>query len=102
MAHLNGRAACSKWLELPKSMCSGRMQPCDFLVERPNKNSLPGVAVLRNHFSSYQSALVQCTNMIALELRCRGLGRLGGAEPHTPVSGFIHPGILVDLTSALG
>ena len=53
----------SIWLELPKSMCSGRMQTCRFLVERPNKNSLPGVAVLQNHFSSYQSALVQCNNI---------------------------------------
>ena len=34
--------------------------------------------------------------LIALELRCRGFGRLGGAEPRTLVSGSIHPGILVD------
>ena len=38
---------------------------------------------------------------IDFEVRCRGFGRLGGAEPHTPVSGFIHPGILVHWTSAL-
>ena len=39
--------------------------------------------------------------LIALEVRCRGFGRLGGAEPRTLVSGFIHPGILVHWTSAL-
>ena len=47
------------WLELPISMCTGRIGA----AERPNKNSLPGVAVLQNHFSSCQSALVQCTNI---------------------------------------
>ena len=35
-------------------------------LERPNKKLAcfqGGVAVLQNHFSSYQSALVQCTNI---------------------------------------
>ena len=39
--------------------------------------------------------------VIDFEVRCRGFGRLGGAEPCTLVSGFIHPGILVHWTSAL-
>ena len=50
------------WLELPHSMYPERIGA----AERPNKKlaSRGGhLAVLRNHFSSYQSALVQCTNI---------------------------------------
>ena len=50
------------WLELPHSMYPERIGA----AERPNKKLASrggGVTTLRNHFSSYQSALVQCTNI---------------------------------------
>ena len=52
----------SIWLELPHSMYPERIGA----AERPNKKLASrggGVTTLRNHFSSYQSALVQCTNI---------------------------------------
>ena len=75
------RSCLGRVLDFEQWPISTAVQPCWFLAraaeehvprtnkrfrsraERPNKNSLPGVAVLRNHFSSYQSALVQCTNI---------------------------------------
>ena len=63
VAHLNGRATTRLLARAAEEHVPRTNKRFRSRAERPNKNSLPGVAVLRNHFSSYQSVLVKCTNI---------------------------------------